>query len=107
MTHSARPVSHPLEDLGQLACLIGSLSPVACLAQSRLDGIGGLRDSCLFVCEQVDVLGWPADDAVGDQCIAAAEGEPVPCSAQGNFGYVAVQPVQASHAAVAARSCGC
>jgi hypothetical protein len=55
---------------------------VACPAQRGLDGVRGSGNAMLAVGEQVDVLGGPVDEAMRDEGVAAAEGEPYRAAAR-------------------------
>ena len=75
------PLRHALaqtvEDVAQAASLVAALGPEPGCAQRGLHRVGRGLHTTLFVAEDVDVLGEPVDDPVGDQRVAAAQGEPV------------------------------
>jgi hypothetical protein len=57
--------------------LVAPLRVKARIAQRCLDRPGSRQYTAFLVGEQVDVPGGPADNPVGQQRVAAAEGEPV------------------------------
>jgi len=70
------PLGHALiqtvEDVAQAAGLVAALGPETGFAQRSLHRVGRGFHTALFVAEDVDVLGEPVDDPVGDQGVAAA-----------------------------------
>ena len=93
--------------------LVPALGPETRLTQGALHHVRGGRDPGFLVAEQVDVLGGAVDDPVGDQGVAAAEGESVRSGGvQRDGGYLAVEFADRHQAALrgaaaAARRTGC
>ena len=85
-------VAQTVEDVAQAASLVAALGTEPGYAQRSLHRVGRGIHTTLFVAEDVDVLGEPVDDSVGDQGVAAAQGEPVRGGgAQCDGGHMAVE----------------
>ena len=81
-----------VEDAVQTVGLVAALGPEPGYAQRRLYRVGRGLHTTLFVAEDVDVLGEPVDDSVGDQGVAAAQGEPMRGGgAQRDGGHLAME----------------
>lgn len=86
------PGAEVFPDVSKPVAVPGLLDLVAGGAQGGFDGARCGLDAMLVVGEQVDVLGWPVDDPVGDEGVAPAEREPVPGrGAQRDGGDLVVQ----------------
>jgi hypothetical protein len=99
--------AHLGEDVGQVVRLISAIGVKAGLVERRLDGCGCMFYAVLIVGEQVDVLGGTADHAVGQQCVATSEREPMPARhTQRDDRDLAVQVGDGHQAAAAVCSTG-
>jgi len=110
IVQSASPLAHPFEDIREPGGLVLTFRPEARGLQRGLHRPGGGLDAMLLVGEQVDILGDPVDDPVGDQGVAAAQREPVPRRrAQRDSRHLAVKVADGHQAAATAtaRRTGC
>jgi hypothetical protein len=100
------PLRQPLPDvrkhIAQPAGLPLPLSLEACAVQRGVHRIGGRLYAVLLVGEQVDVLGGPGNDPVGQQGVAAQREAVLGRRGQGNGGELAVQVTDRHQVAPAA-----